>query len=145
MGKKFFLIFGAVIIFIIFQKFVFPAYFSKKTEVSPQDQQSNTQESEITPALTPIIGIHYRMINQQTAIQENITEGAYVTQVIKWSPAEKAGIKEEDIITEIDGVSIAGSDPQTLYDLVSGKKLGEQISLKIWNNNEIKSVIITIE
>ena len=66
-------------------------------------------------------------------------------ELMKRELVNKYQIPEEDIITEIDGVSIAGSDPQTLYDLVSGKKLGEQISLKIWNNNEIKSVIITIE
>ncbi|EKE14417.1 MAG: hypothetical protein ACD_12C00517G0001 [uncultured bacterium] len=85
------------------------------------------------------------MIDKQTAGQNGLAEGTYVTQVIKGSLAEKADIREEDIITEIDGRIIAGLDEQSVYNLISTLKSGTKINLKIWRNKEIKNIFITLD
>jgi serine protease Do len=49
--------------------------------------------------------------------------------VIKNSPADKAGIKEDDIILEADGERI--TEDNTLADLLSKHKVGDEIEFKI--------------
>ena len=88
--------------------------------------------------------IYYKMIDKQTAIQNELVEGAYVTQVIKGSPAEKSNLQEEDIITEINGQTVSGLDEQSLYNLIIALKPGAQINLKVWRNKEIKIIYVII-
>ena len=103
--RKFLLaLLGVALIFFVGQKTGFLNYFKTDSRTLKNNQPTNTPFLEISekPNL-PIIGIHYRMIDKQTAIQNKLVEGAYVTQVIKGSPAEKSNLQEEDIITEING------------------------------------------
>ena len=93
----------------------------------------------------PYIGIRYKMIDKQTAILNEVVEGAYVVQVIQGSPAEKSGLQEEDIITEFDGKKIGGDDEQTLTKLISEKRPGERVVLKIWRNEEVDDISVILE
>lgn len=93
----------------------------------------------------PYIGVRYKLIDKQTAVLNELVEGAYVVQVVPESPAEKADIQEEDIIIEFDGKKIGGSDEQTLAKLIAGKKPGMTVSLKIWRNKAIKNISVTLE
>ena len=93
----------------------------------------------------PYVGVRYKMIDKQTAILNEVVEGAYVVQIVPGSPAEKSGLQEEDIITEFDGKKISGSDEQTLTKLISEKKPGEKVALKIWRNKEVKDMSVTLE
>lgn len=92
----------------------------------------------------PYIGVRYKMIDKQTAIMNDVVEGAYIIEVVKDSPAEKAGILLEDIITEFDGQKVKGDD-QSLAKLILNKKIGETVRLKIWRNKEIKEIFLTLE
>lgn len=79
----------------------------------------------------------YLGINAQTA--QNVTEtyserfnmpvGIYINEVLKSSPAAKAGLEQGDIITGVDDVSVATIDD--LVNALSYKKAGEKIELKI--------------
>jgi serine protease Do len=91
------------------------------------------------------IGVRYKLIDKQTAVLNELIEGVYIVQVIQGSPAEKAGIQEEDIIIEFDGKKINGSDEQTLTKFIAEKKPGERVTLKIWRNKEIKNISVTLE
>lgn len=92
----------------------------------------------------PFIGIEYKMIDKQTAILNEVVEGAYVVKVVENSPAEKAGIQAQDIITEISGKRIKGDDDQGLAKIILAKKVGETVAVKIWRDGEIltKQLII---
>ena len=112
----------------------------------PQDQTAKI----LIPTMTKennrtYLGIRYKMIDKQTAKLNKISEGAYITQVIDNSPAYKFGLSEEDIIIEVNGKKIGGSDEQTLVELIRQKKLGERVSLKIWRNKEVKTILVTLE
>ncbi len=146
MKKLLLILLGVVIISIISQKFGLLTYFSNNSKPITEKQPANTPTVEISQVINrPIIGIHYRMIDKQTALQNKLVEGAYITQVIKGSPAEKANLHEEDIIIELDSNKIGGSDEQTLTKLISEKKPGDQVNLKIWRNKEIKTIFVTLK
>lgn len=82
----------------------------------------------------PFLGVEYQMISQQSAILNDVPQGAYVVSVVAASAAETAGIKEGDIITKLAGQEL--SEKNTLADVISNKKPGDSISVEIWRNDE---------
>lgn len=93
----------------------------------------------------PFIGVRYKMIDKQTAILNEIVQGAYVIEIVDNSPAQTAGIQEEDVITEIDGKKIEGTDDQQLTKTILDKKIGDTVSLKVWRNGEFLTKSITLK
>jgi serine protease Do len=84
------------------------------------------------------------MIDRQTALLNDVVEGAYVVEVVENSPAEKAGIEVEDIIIEFAGKKVKGEKENSLANLILEKKVGETVTLKIWRNGEIKTLMVTL-
>lgn len=93
----------------------------------------------------PYIGVRYKMIDSQTAILNDLVQGAYVVEVLTGSPAEKAGIQEEDIIMEFDGKKIDGKDDQGLAKYISEKNIGDSVKVKLWRNGEVSEKTLTLE
>lgn len=146
MKKIFIGLFVIIALFVVVQISALFNFFPSKSQPNITDQLTGTPLTQTSKTESrPIIGIHYRSIDKQTADQNNIVEGAYITQVISDSPAEKAGLKEEDIITEIDNRIIVGLQEQSVYDLVSALKPGSKVSLKIWRNKEVKNITIALD
>ncbi len=92
----------------------------------------------------PFLGVRYQMIDRQTALLNDVVEGAYVVEVVENSPAEKAGIEVEDIIIEFAGKKVKGEKENSLANLILEKKVGETVTLKIWRNGEIKTLMLTL-
>jgi serine protease Do len=61
-------------------------------------------------------------------------KGALVGQVQTGSPAEKAGIKPGDIITEIDRAQVTGS--KSVQRTVLGKQIGQKVNVDIWRDGK---------
>lgn len=61
-------------------------------------------------------------------------EGIQVAEVVKDSPAEKAGIKKDDILVEMDGKKL--TDFESLKDLLAEKKVGDEVVLKAKRKNK---------
>lgn len=93
----------------------------------------------------PYIGVQYQMIDRKTAIANGLVEGAYVMGVVADSPAEKAGIKEEDVITKLDGVKVMSSDEQSITKILLDKKIGQTVQITIWRDGEEKTLSVTLE
>ena len=101
----------------------------------------------------PYLGVRYIAVNPEIKEKNNLTVdyGVLVKQgatqsdlaVIPGSPADKAGIVENDIILEVDGVKL---DENTgLASVIRQKKIGQVINLKILHRGEIKNVFVTLE
>lgn len=93
----------------------------------------------------PYIGVRYKIIDRQTAVLNELVEGAYVIEVLPNSPAAKAGVQEEDIIIQFDGRRIQGQDDQGLAKLILEKNVGDQVSLRVWRNGETRDLTVTLE
>jgi S1-C subfamily serine protease len=93
----------------------------------------------------PFIGVRYKTIDKNTAVLNDLVEGAYVIAVVKSSPAEKAGIQEEDIILEFEGKGIKGDDDRALTKEILNKKIGDTVTLKIWRAGKVQTIRLILE
>ena len=91
----------------------------------------------------PYLGVSYKMITRDLALLNDVPEGAYVQTVIKGSPADKAGVEENDIITKIDGDRVAEKDGG-LAKIIATKKIGDKVSLEVWRDGETKTLSVTV-
>lgn len=90
----------------------------------------------------PFLGIEYRMITRQLSILNEVPEGAYVMSVVEGSSAERAGLREEDIITKIDSAKI--TDENDLAKVIGSKKVGDTIELTVWRDGKELSMKVTL-
>lgn len=80
--------------------------------------------------------------------QQGYPEGVYVASVVKGGPADRAGIKQGDIITSFDGTSVATKENliNTLEYYAAGEKV--EVSLSRLNSQqngfEKKQVTVTL-
>ena len=103
--------------------------------------------------IRPYLGIRYVAIDAAMKEANNLTvdygvlvkAGATASDlaVIPGSPADKAGIVENDIILEVDGVKI--DDTNNLSDIIRGKNIGQTITLTILHRGVQKNVSVTLE
>ncbi len=83
----------------------------------------------------PFLGVRYRMINRDLALLNEVPQGAYIVDIVSGSPADKAGVKEGDIITKFDGKAVR-EEEGGLAKLINAKKIGDRITLTVWRNGE---------
>jgi serine protease Do len=93
----------------------------------------------------PFLGVRYRMLDLNTAMQYEVPVGAYVQEVIADSPAAKGGILAGDIITKIGGQKISGSDDSGLANIISAHKIGDKLEIELWRDNGTKKLTVTLE
>lgn len=94
----------------------------------------------------PYLGVRYIQITSDFASANNlpVSNGAYVTgsgnslAVVPGSPAEKAGVKDGDIITKIDGKTLNSNN--SLTSIVSQHKVGDTITLTILRGGKTLTV-----
>ncbi|MBC5649291.1 S1C family serine protease [Christensenella tenuis] len=87
------------------------------------------------------IGITYSLISDVDARLWDTPRGALVVDVTAGGPADQAGLQQNDVITEIDGVDLtAGADMPVL----SQKEVGEKVTAKVWREGQEYSVEFTL-
>lgn len=82
--------------------------------------------------LTPDLAAYYNIEDQK---------GALVTQVFNGDPAEKAGIKTNDIIIEADGKKVSSRD---LSRTIANSPVGERIPITILRDGEEKTLYVEL-
>lgn len=80
-------------------------------------------------------------IAQSLGLQNS--EGALISDIAPGGPAEKAGIKRGDVITEIDGLKI--KEMPDLPKIVAGYNPGYKADIKIIRNGKSKSIRVKLE
>jgi serine protease Do len=69
-------------------------------------------------------------------------KGVLITDVFENNPAAKAGIKTNDILTEIDGVSVKSS--KDLIRQIGNTSPGDRIKIKLIRSGKAKTLTVTI-
>lgn len=77
----------------------------------------------------PYLGIAGQEINEQQGKWYDLPVGIFITEVQPNGPAEKAGLRQEDVLIKIDGMRIKTFDDLKQY--LDKHKVGDEISLTI--------------
>ncbi|USN96379.1 MAG: trypsin-like peptidase domain-containing protein [Candidatus Nomurabacteria bacterium] len=96
------------------------------------------------------LGVNYITITPEVAKHYNLSvkKGAYVNSdsgpsVISGSPADKAGIKDKDIITKVGDIEVGQQG--SLGSLISEYGSGETVPLTVLRNGKTLSLNVTLE
>lgn len=90
----------------------------------------------------PYLGIQYRLITRDLALLNEVPQGAFVQEVVRDSPAEKAGVEASDIITKIDGQAV--NTENFIPELIRRKKVGDRLNLEIWRDGQTQNITATL-
>lgn len=123
--------------------------FALPINIAKRDIEDAKQYGEIK---YPYFGIRYQAMT--SAIKEEkklsfdyglvLVKGpAGEPAILKNSPAEKAGLKEGDIIMEYNGTKILKAG--TFAFLLSKSRIGDKINLKIWRDGKEINVDVVLE
>lgn len=98
---------------------------------------------EHNKVLRPYIGVTGMDLDDATAKKYNLVVGIYVKSVQDFSPAQKAGLKNGDVIVKADGKDVKTMDE--LNSIKNSHKIGDTISLTINRDGQEKDLNITLE
>ena len=115
--------------------------FALPIDLAKRDIEQVKNNSKIS---YPFLGVRYTLLTPETAKQQNLSVdyGAMISRsasdsspaVVAGSPADKAGLKEKDIILEFNGEKI--TQENTLTKAITAHLPGDKITLKIMRNNK---------
>lgn len=88
------------------------------------------------------LGVKYKFISKDVALMNEVPQGAYIQEVVPDSAADKAGIKDGDIITKIDGQTV--DSESKISQVISTKKIGDNINLTVWNDGKERQATATL-
>jgi S1-C subfamily serine protease len=64
--------------------------------------------------------------------------GVEIVQVVDGSPAAAAGLRNEDLILDVDGVAV--EQPGDLQSLMISERIGREVAVRVFRNGEILEV-----
>lgn len=99
----------------------------------------------------PYLGVRYVSLMDDIANQYNlgVNHGAYIvpsadgSSIVPGSPAAKAGLKEKDIITKVNNISI--DDKTSLTSALSQFKVGQDVTLNVLRAGKTMTIHVTLE
>jgi S1-C subfamily serine protease len=100
----------------------------------------------------PYLGVRYVAITDDVAYEYNlpVKRGAYVfapsrreVSIIAGSPADKAGLKDKDIITQIDDTKL--DEKNSLISVLGRKSVGDKVTLHVLRDGKDQSLTATLE
>ncbi|MFA5196870.1 MAG: trypsin-like peptidase domain-containing protein [Patescibacteria group bacterium] len=116
----------------------------------------NTAKTDVDSVISkgkiirPMLGVRYIPITKEFAASNNLSvpEGAYIygsrseLGVLPGSPAEKAGLKDGDIITKIGDNKISAS--QSLSSIIAKYKVGDKVKISYIRDGKQKTTEVTL-
>ncbi len=119
----------------------------------PVNQAKQIIESVIKEGriIRPMLGVRYTLVNKEVAEANNLTVdyGALVIEgsqnepaVIPGGPADKAGVRDGDVILELNEQKI--DQDHTLAHEIQKYKPGDEVTLKILRGEEEKVLVATL-
>lgn len=118
-----------------------------------QVKKAIDQVSSTGKISTPFLGVRYIVLDENLQKANNLKYGygALIQRgdnisdfaIVPGSPADKAGLVENDIILEINGNKI--DDKNQLGDIISKHNVGDSITLKISHKGQEKKIDVVLE
>lgn len=102
--------------------------------------------------LRPYLGVRYVSLTDDYSYQYNLSvkRGAYLapssggqSSIINGSPAEKAGLREKDIITKIENTAV--DENNSLTSILGRHNVGDKVTLTIIRDGNEQKVSVTLE
>jgi Do/DeqQ family serine protease len=98
--------------------------------------------SDLGPDLAE--GLKYESVEEmQKKLKLSSLEGVYIGEVVKGSAAEKAGVKEGDILLELNGVKVVNG--ASVQERVNSFRPGEKATLKLLREGKEKEVEVMFQ
>ncbi len=69
-------------------------------------------------------------------------EGVIISEVVKGSPADRAGLKEGDVIVEVDGRKVKNAF--TLRSIIQSKLPGEKVKIKVFRKGKYRTITVKL-
>lgn len=104
---------------------------SGKTVSNGTSADSSKDSGSVAPESRPRMGVKVKTIsasNSGAVAAGALPTGAYISEVEKDSPAEKAGLQVKDIVVEVDGTIVSSS--QEMVNAMASKKAGDTVEIK---------------
>ena len=91
------------------------------------------------------LGVQFVMLDASVAKEHNVTEtvGALVTEVMPQSPAEKAGLKINDVVTAVNGDTVNAE--HNLRDFLTAHAPGDSIKLDVMRDGKSTQIDVTLD
>jgi S1-C subfamily serine protease len=96
--------------------------------------------------IRPWIGVNMQPLTREMIQYFNIQDmesGVIVYSVIKFSPADKAGILRGDVLMEIDGTKV--TDTAQVQGLIRSRRVGEIVNVRVNRDGEILDIAVMLE
>jgi len=87
-------------------------------------------------------GVRYQMVSRQSALANEVPQGAYVVEVTPGSSAVEIGLTEGDVIIEFDGNKV--TEDSNLAGMINQKTVGDQVSVSFWRDGQEFSATTTL-
>ena len=90
----------------------------------------------------PTFGLQAQAIPATAPSSAGLPSGLFVTEVDAGGPADKAGIRERDIITEVDGHAANSADQLEIATLT--RRAGDRVPITYWRDGRVSSVDVIL-
>jgi len=92
----------------------------------------------------PFVGIRYVSLTPAIAAQLGVQakQGIVIAEVVAGSPAEKAGLQTNDLITAVDGKMLVGESD--FAQLLNKHKVGDKLTLDVMRGTQKMTVTVTL-
>lgn len=118
------------------------------------DVKGLIQQVEASGSLQqPWLGVYYIPLTNDIAQQYglSVNRGAWIPSatiigqnpIFAGGPADKAGLKQGDVITKVDGVTV--DQASSLTSIISRDKVGQRVTLTVLRNGQTISVTVMLE
>jgi len=138
----------------MFKNFNFKEFLPKGVPGLPEDEppppkakKAPKAEPKAEPRKAeprPWMGIAPEELPDELRAQLDLAEGEglLITEVVAGGPADKAGLKKNDILTKIDGKPVKGEE--SLAKFMGSAKAGQEATLTVLRKSKEQTVKVTI-
>jgi len=92
---------------------------------------------------TPWLGVMLADVSDKKLEDLGLENGVRISKVFDGSPADKAGLKADDIVITFDGEKV--NNPKDLSSSVKMKKVNDEVDLEYFRDGKTNSATLTIE